>query len=100
VIFHNRISNGTSSKEFRAFADNVYESLRSDILTCHFAPGDDARTDLAERYAVTANQCAGLLRLERGIVTVTPRQGYRVNRSRWPMRATCCDSVLRWSRLA
>jgi DNA-binding GntR family transcriptional regulator len=28
--------------------DNVYESLRSDILTCHFAPGDDMREqDLA-----------------------------------------------------
>ena len=34
--------------------ENVYKSLRSDILTCHFAPGDDMREqDLAERYAVS-----------------------------------------------
>src|SRR3954462_12001345 len=34
--------------------DNVYENLRADILTCHFAPGDDMREqDLAERYAVS-----------------------------------------------
>src|SRR2546429_2015189 len=62
--------------------DNVYESLRSDILTCHFAPGDDMREqDLAERYAVSRQPVReALLRLEREhLVTVTPRQGYRVN---------------------
>jgi len=30
--------------------DNVYENLRSDILTCRLAPGDDMREqELAER---------------------------------------------------
>jgi DNA-binding GntR family transcriptional regulator len=62
--------------------DNVYENLRADILTCHFAPGDDMREqDLAERYAVSRQPVReALLRLEREhLVTVQPRQGYRVN---------------------
>ncbi len=74
--------------------DNVYESLRSDILTCHFAPGDDMREqDLAERYAVSRQPVReALLRLEREhLVTVQPRQGYRVNPiSLSATRATCC----------
>src|SRR3984893_8873887 len=60
--------------------DNVYENLRSDILTCHFAPGDDMREqDLAERYAVSRQPVReALLRLEREhLVTVQPRPGYR-----------------------
>ena len=62
--------------------DNVYESLRSDILACRLAPGDDMREqDLAERYAVSRQPVReALLRLEREhLVTVQPRQGYRVN---------------------
>src|SRR5437588_8909247 len=62
--------------------DNVYESLRSDILMCRLAPGDDMREqDLAERYAVSRQPVReALLRLEREhLVTVQPRQGYRVN---------------------
>ncbi len=62
--------------------ENVYESLRSDILTCHFAPGDDMREqELAERYAVSRQPVReALLRLEREhLVAVQPRQGYRVN---------------------
>src|SRR6201995_2556294 len=62
--------------------DNVYESLRSDILTCHFAPGDDMREQArAERSAVSRQPVReALLRLEREhLVTVQPRQGYRVN---------------------
>ena len=62
--------------------DNVYESLRSDILTCRLAPGDDIREqELAERYAVSRQPVReALLRLEREhLVTVQPRQGYRVN---------------------
>src|SRR5258708_26496768 len=62
--------------------DNVYESLRSDIRTCHFAPGDDMREqDLAERYSVSRQPVReALLRLAREhLVTVQPRQGYRVN---------------------
>jgi DNA-binding GntR family transcriptional regulator len=62
--------------------DNVYESLRSDILSCRLAPGDDMREqELAERYAVSRQPVReALLRLEREhLVTVQPRQGYRVN---------------------
>jgi DNA-binding GntR family transcriptional regulator len=62
--------------------DNVYESLRADILSCRLAPGEDVREhDLAERYAVSRQPVReALLRLEREhLVTVTPRQGYRVN---------------------
>src|ERR1700731_1998368 len=62
--------------------DNVYESLRADILSCRLAPGDDMREqDLAERYAVSRQPVReALLRLERGhLVPVQPRPGYRVN---------------------
>jgi DNA-binding GntR family transcriptional regulator len=62
--------------------DNVYESLRSDILSCRFAPGDDVREqELAERYSVSRQPVReALLRLEREhLITVQPRQGYRVN---------------------
>src|SRR6202048_707593 len=62
--------------------DNVYESLRADILSCRLAPGDDMREqELAERYAVSPPPVhEALLRLEREhLVTVQPRQGYRVN---------------------
>src|SRR3982750_2779251 len=62
--------------------DNGHESPRSDIRTGHFAPGDDMREqDLAERYAVSRQPVReALLRLEREhLVTVQPRQGYRVN---------------------
>ncbi|WP_338692238.1 GntR family transcriptional regulator [Bradyrhizobium sp. 26S5] len=62
--------------------DNIYENLRSDILSCHFAPGDEMREqELAERYAVSRQPVRdALLRLEREhLVTVQPRQGYRVN---------------------
>jgi DNA-binding GntR family transcriptional regulator len=62
--------------------DNVYEALRADILTCQLAPGDDVREQaLAERYAVSRQPVReALLRLEREhLITVQPRQGYRVN---------------------
>jgi GntR family transcriptional regulator, rspAB operon transcriptional repressor len=62
--------------------DNVYESLRADILSCRLTPGDDVREqELAERYAVSRQPVReALLRLEREhLVTVQPRQGYRVN---------------------
>src|SRR5262249_21532976 len=62
--------------------ENVYESLRADILACRLAPGDDMREqDLAERYSVSRQPVRdALLRLEREhLVTVQPRQGYRVN---------------------
>lgn len=62
--------------------DNVYDSLRSDILLCRFAPGDEMREqDLAKRYAVSRQPVRdALLRLAREhLVTVQPRQGYLVN---------------------
>ncbi|MBR0897077.1 GntR family transcriptional regulator [Bradyrhizobium tropiciagri] len=62
--------------------ENIYENLRSDILSCELAPGDEIREqDLAERYAVSRQPVRdALLRLEREhLVTVQPRQGYRVN---------------------
>ena len=62
--------------------DNVYESLRADILACRLAPGDDMREqELAERYAVSRQPVReALMRLAREhLVTVQPRQGYRVN---------------------
>jgi DNA-binding GntR family transcriptional regulator len=62
--------------------ENVYERLRSDILSCKLPPGDDVREqELAERYAVSRQPVReALARLAREhLVTVHPRQGYRVN---------------------
>ena len=62
--------------------ENIYDKLRSDILTCRLAPGDDMREqELAERYTVSRQPVReALLRLAREhLVTVNPRQGYRVN---------------------
>ena len=49
--------------------ENVYDSLRADILMCRIAPGDDMREqDLAERYAVSRQPVReALLRLDRVI---------------------------------
>jgi DNA-binding GntR family transcriptional regulator len=62
--------------------DNVYNALRDAILTCALPPGQDLREqDLAAQYAVSRSPVRdALLRLERErLVTVLPRQGYRVN---------------------
>ena len=62
--------------------NRLRKNLRSDILMCRLAPGDDMREqELAERYAVSRQPVReALLRLEREhLVTVQPRQGYRVN---------------------
>src|SRR5712672_338393 len=78
--------------------DNVYENLRTDILMCRLAPGDDMREqELAERYAVSRQPVReALLRLAREhLVTVQPRQGYRVN----PISLTDARDLLRF-RLA
>jgi GntR family transcriptional regulator, rspAB operon transcriptional repressor len=75
--------------------DNVYESLRSDILTCRLAPGDDMREqELAERYAVSRQPVReALSRLAREhLVTVQPRQGYRVN----PISLSDARDILRF----
>jgi DNA-binding GntR family transcriptional regulator len=82
VIFHDCEIVASAGKCAMLLRDNVYESLRSDILTCRLAPGDDMREqELAERYAVSRQPVReALLRLEREhLVTVQPRQGYRVN---------------------
>src|SRR5260370_36561910 len=78
--------------------DNVFENLRCDILTCRLAPGDDMREqELAERYPVRRQPVReALLRLEREhLVTVQPRQGYRVN----PISLAAARDLLRF-RLA
>jgi DNA-binding GntR family transcriptional regulator len=62
--------------------DNVYEALRTGILTCALLPGQDLREqDLAARHGVSRSPVRdALLRLEgEHLVTVLPRQGYRVN---------------------
>jgi DNA-binding GntR family transcriptional regulator len=61
---------------------NIYKSIRSAILTCEFQPGQELREQiLAERYRVSRSPIRdSLLRLEQeNLVTVLPRQGYRVN---------------------
>lgn len=61
--------------------DNVYDALRSAILTCALQPGQDLREqDLAAQYQVSRSPVRdALLRLEsERLVTVLPRQGYRV----------------------
>jgi DNA-binding GntR family transcriptional regulator len=61
--------------------DNVYEALRTSILSCALPPGEELRElDLAARYAVSrAPVREALQRLEQErLVTVAPRQGYRV----------------------
>src|ERR1700750_3426672 len=78
--------------------ENVYERLRADILACALAPGDDMREqELAERYEVSRQPVReALLRLEREhLVTVQPRQGYRVN----PISLSDARALLRF-RLA
>jgi DNA-binding GntR family transcriptional regulator len=62
--------------------DRVYRLLRDAILTCEFQPGQELREQLlAERYHVSRSPIRdSLLRLEQeSLVTVLPRQGYRVN---------------------
>jgi DNA-binding GntR family transcriptional regulator len=62
--------------------DSVYRAIRSAILTCEYPPGQELREQiLAERYRVSRSPIRdSLLRLEQEkLVTVLPRQGYRVN---------------------
>ena len=62
--------------------DSVYQAIRNSILTCEFRPGQELREQvLAERYHVSRSPIRdSLLRLEQeNLVTVMPRQGYRVN---------------------
>jgi DNA-binding GntR family transcriptional regulator len=62
--------------------DSVYQAIRRAILTCEFKPGQELReSELAAKYSVSRSPIRdALLRLEReSLVTVLPRQGYRVN---------------------
>jgi DNA-binding GntR family transcriptional regulator len=62
--------------------DRVYQAIRDAILACEFQPGQELREQiLAERYRVSRSPIRdSLLRLEQEkLVTVLPRQGYRVN---------------------
>jgi GntR family transcriptional regulator, rspAB operon transcriptional repressor len=62
--------------------DTIYEKIRHAILSCEFQPGQELREQvLAERYRVSRSPIRdSLLRLEQeNLVTVMPRQGYRVN---------------------
>ena len=62
--------------------DRVYQLLRDAILSCELQPGQELREQiLAERYHVSRSPIRdSLLRLEQeNLVTVLPRQGYRVN---------------------
>ncbi len=60
---------------------NIYDAIRTEILSCRIAPGQDLREgDLAARYEVSRQPVReALLRLEQErLVTVLPRQGYQV----------------------
>ncbi len=62
--------------------DNIYDALRTDILTCKLLPGEEIKEQvLAQRYEVSRQPVReALLRLERErLITVHPRQGYQVN---------------------
>jgi DNA-binding GntR family transcriptional regulator len=62
--------------------DSVYRAIRNAILTCEYPPGQELREQiLAVRYCVSRSPIRdSLLRLEQEkLVTVLPRQGYRVN---------------------
>ena len=62
--------------------ENIYDALRGDILVCRLSPGSDVlEQELAARYGVSRQPVReALLRLEQErLVTVRPRQGYKVN---------------------
>ena len=62
--------------------DAIYSRLREDILDCRLAPAEELREqELAVRFSVSKQPVReALLRLEQErLVTVLPRQGYRVN---------------------
>lgn len=61
--------------------ENIYKSIKADILQCRLMPNSDLREQsLAERFSVSKSPVRdALLRLEQDrLVVVIPRQGYRV----------------------
>jgi len=78
--------------------DAVYGALRGEILACHLAPGEELREqDLARRHGVSRSPVRdALLRLERErLVSVHPRQGYRVT----PVSVAAARDLLRFRAL-
>jgi DNA-binding GntR family transcriptional regulator len=62
--------------------DNLYDAIRGEILSCKLMPGEELREqEFAERFQVSRQPVReALLRLEQErLITVNPRQGYRVN---------------------
>lgn len=60
---------------------DVLRTLREDILSCRLAPGSElTEAELAERFAVSKSPVRDALSrlVHEGLVTVVPRQGYRV----------------------
>src|SRR5256885_3007992 len=60
---------------------DIYQKLREEILSCELPPGADLREqNVAARFSVSKSPVRdALLRLERErLVTISPRQGYRV----------------------
>src|ERR1700754_3432781 len=65
----------------QSLSQNVYHALKRDILECKLLPNSDLREQLlAQRFVVSKSPVReALLRLEQErLVTVAPRQGYRV----------------------
>lgn len=70
------------SQQGTLLRETIYARLRFEILSCQLPPGEQLREqELAARYEVSKQPVReSLLRLERErLVTVLPRQGYRVN---------------------
>lgn len=60
----------------------IYQSLRTDILTCELPPGAELREQsLASKFDVSKSPVREALQqlVREGLVTVMPRQGYRVS---------------------
>ena len=75
--------------------EEVYRSLRNDILSCTLSPGQDLHEiDLAERFGVSKSPIRdALIRLEgERLITVTPRKGYRVA----PVSLTDADELFQF----
>jgi GntR family transcriptional regulator, rspAB operon transcriptional repressor len=76
------LKSGMADQKSTLLRQHIYDALRHDILMCRLSPGHDMREqELADRYEVSRQPVReALLRLEREhLVTVMPRQGYRVN---------------------
>lgn len=75
--------------------DAVYARLREEILECQIPPGEEVREqELALRFDVSKQPVReALLRLEQErLITVLPRQGYRVN----PVSLTDARDIFRF----